>query len=100
MKATRKPLTKETHPMTNLLSLRSVRATVTVAFTLGTVALWSVTTHAAESRPLAYRTANPGALVAKLPATVHGSCKITEKLETDPSTGAQHIRRHTVCKGK
>lgn len=47
---------------------------------------------------LAFRTSSPKALVAKLPATVHGSCRITERLVT-LADGSQHIARHTVCQG-
>lgn len=55
--------------------------------------------HAAEAKRSSYRTANPGALVAKLPATIHGSCRITERLVTK-ADGSQHIARKTVCTGR
>lgn len=98
MKATRKPLTKETYPMTNstAFALRMISIPVVAGLL---AALWCDSASAAESKPVSYRTANPGALVAKLPATIHGSCKITERLETDKD-GNQRIVRHTVCQGK
>lgn len=62
-------------------------------------AMWCGSANAAESKPVAFRTSNVGALVSRLPSSVHGSCKITEKLVTLPD-GSQHIARHTVCTGK
>lgn len=58
-----------------------------------------VEAHASEAKRSSYRTANPGALIAKLPSTVHGSCRITERLVTK-ADGSQHIARKTICTGR